>query len=287
MYTSALIEFTASLKRAIETSIETKGIDAGDQKYWATVLLTNICSIASSILFICPRSILNERGLSWSLESVAALARSVFEGILMVFYLGLEPVPTDEWKVRITLVHLADCTERIRLFTHLGDQETVARFVGTAVDLRSRLTANPAFAAMGKKNEYLSGERATLFGKAEIIKRMQEDSEDALYFYRFMSNYLHSLPFGFHRTGEHKRDGTENEVDKFYIAMTLQFTAKWLDRITAEFQKAFANCVTYGKGGFDFRVMTIPAFSKREQAMIDRVFSAKGELAVVKYGRRW
>lgn len=279
LYELALKRFTKTAKRAIEASIAAKGVDAGSQRYWASLLLTRICSLSTSILLVCPRSVLNERGLNWDFESVAALTRSSFEAILMLFYLGLDTVSEDEWKVRIGLVHLVDCTERIRLFHQLHSYGELAGLIPTAVSLRGKLEANPFFQAMApkRKNKLLSGERATLHGKGNMISGLGEDPEDTLSLYRFLSNYLHSFPFGFHRSGMHKRDGTENEVDKAYMGIALEFAAKWLKKAVENFEKAFSGLVIFGQNSFDFGVLTAPSKSltARDEALIQRVFPGR------------
>ena len=279
IYAKALKSFTRTTKRAFEASTAAKGIDAGNQRYWASVLLTRICSLCTSVLLVCPRSVLNERGLNWDFEGVAALSRSLFEAILMLFYLGLETVSEDEWKARIKLVHLADCTERIRLFHSLENQDEIASFVLTAVGLRSELKANSFFQTipLKKQKELLTGEKATLFGKGEIITRLKENPEATLDFYRFISNYVHSFPLGFHRTSMHKRDGTENDVDKTYMGLALEFATEWLLKGVEAFEFSFADLVIFGQRSFDFRILMSQAssLSARDEALIQNVFAPR------------
>lgn len=275
LYGDGLGKFTAIVKRLYESSLAAANIDAGQQRYWASVILTRICSLSASVLWVCPGSVLNPRSLTWDFESVAALCRSIFEAILTLFYF-LEQVSEDEWRLRITLVHLADCTERIRLFHWIGSQDDLAGFVLTAVSLRAQLEANPAFKSLPVKvqTELRAGSKATLFGKGEIIKRANEDPEEALGFYRFTSNYVHCLPLGFHRTAMHKRVGTENDVDKGYIGMNLDFIARWLGKAAERFETAFADLVRFGIGSFDFSVLLKPTFTPRDERLIQRVFTA-------------
>jgi hypothetical protein len=227
VYKDGMKKFTAIVKRLFESSIAATNLDAGQQRYWASIILTRTCSLSASVLWVCPGSVLNQRSLTWDFESVAALCRSIFEAILMLFYF-LEQVSEDEWKLRIKLVHLADCTERIRLFHSINSFDNLARSVPTAVSLRAQIEANPAFQSLPTRvqKELRTGSKATLFGKGEIIKRANGDPEQALDFYRFISNYVHCLPLGFHRTAMHNRIGTENDVDKTYMGMTLDFTAQ-------------------------------------------------------------
>jgi hypothetical protein len=279
LYKDGLKKFTAVVKRLYESSTAAKNVDAGQHRYWASVIVTRICSLSASVLWVCPGSVLNPRSLTWDFEGVAALCRSTFEAILMLFYF-LEQVSEDEWKLRIKLVHLADCTERIRLFHWMGGFDDLAGFVPTAVSLRAQIEANPVFQSLPERvqKELRTGNNATLFGKGEIIRRANEDPEQELRFYRFISNYVHCLPLGFHRTAMHNRSGTENEVDKSYMGMTLDFTAQWLEKAVKQFETALADLVTFGTGNFDFSILMKPTFTPQDEALIQRVFSAQKPL---------
>ncbi len=271
IYVPALRKFTKIARRCFEASINARNVDAGPQRYWASVIFTRICSLSANLILLCPGSVLNPRGLNWDFESIAALSRSVFEAILMLLYLGLEKLSADEWNLRINLVHLADCTERIRLFQSLGSDNELARLVPTAYWLRSQLEANSIFQALPEKlrKELRTGEKATLFGKGEIIARAQEDPIGTLDFYRFISNYIHYFPMGFHRTAMHQRIGTENDVDKGYAGLALDFASRWLEKAVSGFEAAFADLATFGKGSFDFAVLTKPSggLSERDEAL--------------------
>jgi len=273
-YRKTLKDFTETVRRAMTSSIEAKNVKADSKRYWASVILTRICSLSASVLWVCPGSTLNPRSVTWDFESVAALCRSTFEAVLMLFYLGLEQVTEDEWNLRIKLVHLSDCTERIRLFHWMGSAEQLARLVPTAVWLRQQIQANPAFQALPEKvrKELLTGDKATLFGKKEIISRWNEDPDKALGYYRFISNYVHSLALGFHRTATHGRIGIENDVDKANMGTALDFTAQWLTKALDGFEAAFADLVIFGRGTFSFSFLTRPTFSARDEALIARIF---------------
>jgi hypothetical protein len=55
---------------------------------------------------------------------------------------------------------------------------------------------------------------------------------------------MHSFPFGFHRTEKYQRIGTENDVDKSYMGLGLQFVTTWLGKAVGGFEDAFADLVT-------------------------------------------
>lgn len=275
LYGKGLKDFTEASRRAMASSVEARDLKVDDKQYWAAIILTRICALSASVLWVCPGSVLNAKSLTWDFESIAALCRCIFEAVLMLFYLGLEQATDDEWRLRIKLVHLSDCTERIRLFHWMGSNEEIAGFVPTAFWLRQQIRANPAFLALPKKIQkgLLPGDKATIFGKEEIITRWGEDPEKALGYYRFISNYVHCLPLGFHRTALHGRNGVENDVDKANMGMALDFTSQWISKALDGFEEAFANLVTFGRTTYDFNVLTKPSFSARDEALIARIFA--------------
>ncbi|MFP5234410.1 MAG: DUF5677 domain-containing protein [Acidobacteriota bacterium] len=274
-YSKQLKEFTKQAKRAFETSIEAKDIDAGAQRYWASVLLVRISCLCASVLQICPRSVLNERGLNWDAQGVCSLCRTIFEAVLVLHYV-LEEVPEEEWEARITLIHLADCTERIRFFSQHGDHNNVASFVVAAVGLRERLQSNSFFQLLPekKRKQLLNGETPCFLSKTQIISSLGRDPDPVLYSYRWLSNHTHTFPFGFHRTREHHRDGTENEVDRSYFAVALELASGWMSFAIDRFQAAFADLAIFGTHSFDFKVLMSGGteLSPRDEALIVRTF---------------
>jgi len=274
-YHTTLDTYTRAVERISADSLAAVGLDAGPQRYSASVVMTRLVVVATSVLFICPDSVLNRGSLLWDFGSVAAPIRSLFETGLMLFYLGTEAVSEDEWELRINIVHLHDCTERIRLFSGLGFHDALARFVPTAVSLRERLTSNPLFASLPKNRQKMivSGDKPTLFGKGEMLRRMGRDPAPVLDYYRFISNYVHNFPFGFHPTGIQGRDGTVNEADVSYSAEALRWGTEMLDFAANAYEKAFEGIVDFGKQTYDVRVARCgDLLSGQDIALLDKVF---------------
>jgi hypothetical protein len=274
-YQAALSAYTVEVERISADSLAAANLRAGDQRYWASVLMIRLVAVASAILFICPDSVLNPDGLLWDFGGVAALIRSVFEAVLMLFYLGIEDVPEDEWKLRIAVVHLHDCTERIRLFYGYGMYDQLASFIPMATEFRRRIRENQAFASIfaTTQKDILRGDRPTIFGKGEILKRIGEEPGPILNYYRFVSNYIHNFPFGFHRTGEQGRDLTINEVDVVYTGQALRWAAEWLSKAAQAYEAKFKGLTQFGKRKFDVRALRRSnLLSARDRSLIEKVF---------------
>jgi hypothetical protein len=79
LYLAGLGTFTASLERAILSSHAATGLDAGQRRFWGSVLFTRLCTTAVSILWLCPLSKVNSNGTHWDFTSIASLARNLYE----------------------------------------------------------------------------------------------------------------------------------------------------------------------------------------------------------------
>lgn len=255
-YVSALAHFTEILERAIVSSHEATGIDAGQRRFWASVLFTRLCTQAVSILWLCPRSKVNPDGTHWDFGSIASLTRNLFECAVHFFYLTIDAVSDDEWLARLKVMQLHDCTERLRMFKALDpNQSQLRRFERQANELRSILENNSYFASLpGKlRKDLLTGKRSSILSRDEILERMGQFDPKTRGYYRFLSAHTHSFPLAYYRMAEQDRGrGEENEVEKGYMASALEFCSDVLERSVDGFRKSFADIVPFAPRTFDW-----------------------------------
>jgi len=266
-YLSALASFTASLERAIVSSQAATGLDAGEHRFWGSVLFTRLCATSVSILWLCPRSKVNPRGRHWDFGSIASLARNLYECALHFFYLAVEPVSDPEWFVRLKVIQLHDCMERLRLFRAFDpNDEQLAGFEAQADELKGLLQNNTYFSQLSEasKKTFLKGERSSILSQDEILQRMGKLDPRMRGYYRFFSSHAHSFPLSFYRMAEDDRgQGVENDVDKGYIAGTLEFCTDLLETSTDGFQKTFADISSFTPGRLNWDAL-MSAQLKRE-----------------------
>lgn len=258
-YLSALNHFTDALQQAIVSSHAAIGFNAGPRRYWGSVLFTRLCTASVSILWLCPRSKVNPDGTHWDFGSIASLARNLFECALQFFYLAIEPVSEEEWLARLKVMQLHDCMERLRMFRAFDPNDTQLKaFEEQANELKTILEKNPYFANLPEKvrQNLLKAERSSILTQDEILQRMGQAHQKTRGYYRFLSSHAHSFPLAFYRMDEHNRGrGEENEVEKGYIASTLEFCTDVLKKSTDGFQKSFADIVSFAPGTFDWDVL--------------------------------
>src|SRR5450759_356464 len=232
-YQSSLDRFTDAVEKAIVSSHAGTGLDAGERRFWGSVLFTRLCTISVSILWLSPRSKVNAAGKHWDFGSVASMARNLFECALQFYYLGVDSVSDDEWYARLKVMQLHDCLERCRMFRAFNpDDPQLARFEQQANELKEPLQKNTYFLQLPEplRKTLLRAERACILTQDEILERMGRFDPKTRGYYRFLSSHAHSFPLAFYRMAEHNRGrGEENDVEKGYMASTLEF---WADVVT-------------------------------------------------------
>jgi len=248
-YISTLDNFTLTLEKAMNTSYASTGLQCGNRRYWASILFTRLCTFSTSILALCPGSKLNPKGLHWDFGSIATLTRNLFECGLTFFYLGIEDVTEEEMNVRLMVMDLHDCTARIRMSRDLVRNEIGCKVYEEAIEkLTKKLNMDTFFGTLpvSVQKSVLKGQRACIYTQDEILIRIGEDASWSRAFYHFLSSHTHSLPVGFSRMADHNRGhGGENDIEKCYISMALDFCTKNLNRSTADMQKAFSDLAKF------------------------------------------
>ncbi len=234
---------------AVISSDEARAKDAGVRRYWSSILLVRICLIGRSLLRLCPDFDNQDPLMHWDFASAGTIARSVFECGLFFRYFTTD-VEAQEWRARQNIMQLADCTERINLFSMLNNLEEVSGFQAHAEDLRQRLLGNSYFQTLESKLQktLLQGARASIYTLRQLADEYIRD-DSVWFFYQSTSSNTHSLPFSFYRMTEHGRIGVENDVEKHYFAMAMSVAADIIDGVVAAFREDFAPLVVFSQIG--------------------------------------
>jgi hypothetical protein len=273
LYSEALKAFTTVLGNCMNTSRQAMQIAAGERRYWGSVLFTRIITVGTSILSLCPSSVMAET-LNWDFASVASLVRNLYECQLMYFYLAIEGISDDEWRARLNVMQLHDHTERRKMLKDFGNikfDDAQVEFI--VVDLHTKLTTNPFFLSLQKhlQKELLKGTRATILTNKEISQRMGGSEQRTWAFYRFFSCHTHSTPLSFYRYAEQKRDGTENDIEKGYMSEALNFATQVVRRADSDYQKVFSDLVEFKPLKFmNWAVMKTKARDTTQQKAVPR-----------------
>jgi hypothetical protein len=245
-YLQAVTALGNELADLSATSHRWEGIPSPHPRYYyASLLFTALCVRTTSLLLLVPHSpIATKKFENWDYATASALARTILELRLAFYYLCIEPCSSeDEWRVRLNLIHLNDCSTRRTLFADMDNTEEVAKFDETAAMLRERISSNEYFGALDTKQQrsILSGRSAFLFPLEEIAERSGTPRRDFRITWRLHSNHAHGLPMGFHRIGPERGRGVHTETEEAYTKMCVEWVRQLMEEARSEMNTLFAN----------------------------------------------
>jgi hypothetical protein len=157
----------------------------------------------------------------------------------MHFYLGTEPVGEDESRVRVLVMQLRDCTERLHFFQNAGASEQIRVFEATAEDIRAKLSSDQYFAQLPARmrKSLRKGNSESILTQDQILDRMRILDPAGRAFFGFISSHADVSPLAYYRTGENNRGrGEENDVDKHYIATAVDLACNFILRANADME---------------------------------------------------
>jgi hypothetical protein len=227
-YRDAVQTYNQQTARALAASRNYARTQGGERRYWSSVIFLRVLLIGVSIGKLLPDIDAPKLLPWWDFASFANLVRTLFE-LLLFFRYFTEPSSDSEWRAKLNVMQLNDCTERLRYFTTTGSDEQARGFLKQQIDLIQRLEKNPVIQALDerRRKKILEGWRPSILSQREIAEKFGIPDVFWSHF-QFLSTYTHSLPMSFYRTDEHKRDGTESEVDRAYFIMHLDWIREML-----------------------------------------------------------
>jgi hypothetical protein len=248
-YWTVLPKYVAALDHAVKVSHRASGRPAvSSRQYWASVLFTRVCAAATGILHVCPGSPANLATAFWDFTSLAPLVRSLVRACLLLFYLGTELVAEDEAQARLIVMQLRDCTERLNYFRNVGsDSEDLRGFEALADDLRAKLSSNQYYSRLPTRLRKIlrKGNTQSILNDDQVLDRMGLLDPAGRAFLGFISSHADISPLAYYRTGEKNRGrGEEGDVDKGYMAVSLDLSCDFILRATADMKALFLDAST-------------------------------------------
>jgi hypothetical protein len=213
---------------------------------YGTYVFARICTQAVCMVRAVPESRwVRSSSQVWDVAAVASFARSIIEGQQLFAYITQPPESPEEWATRINVMHLYDCTKRIRVLSARLEKEELDAFKAQAEELRGRLRGNPWFNALkpSLQEKLLRGEDLTIATRAEQLELTGWDKWEFFALWDILSQYAHVLPFSFYRM-EHNGRGTglNNDFDRSYLALFMSkcsvVLADCVDRMVVMFPDA-------------------------------------------------
>tara|TARA_R100000365_G_C2735484_1_gene64918 strand:+ start:225 stop:1124 length:900 start_codon:yes stop_codon:yes gene_type:complete len=251
-YRHFLRDFDASVCEAIAVSqacaqrLESPAIG------YSTHVFTRICAHAQSMIRAIPKSRWAKRDFElWDVSCVAAHARSIIEGYLLFRYLADAPADLEVQRAYVQVMHLYDCTKRIKILPFLLSDEELEGFKAQAEVIRGRLNGISYFSELDAKlkRDLLSGRYLTIASKKELVSSAGISQEEYEFYWNYLSQYTHVLSFTFYRLEPGGRgSGLENEFDIGALCLVLQFCTPILTKAVDRLVEIFPDTKEVRKG---------------------------------------
>lgn len=243
-YDSKLDAFDIAVCEAIAVSQAAANRCVAPHHGYGSYIFACLCNHAVEMIRAAPRSRWVRSDFEhWAFSSVAGHARAIIEGQLLFLYLIETPVSTEAWSARLNVMHLNDCTRRIKFFTNLGSSEAeIAAFESKAEEIEGRLKANSFFNSLpdATQKRCLAGDFLMISSRDEMLEKAGWDRSHFNAAFDLLSNHTHILPMSFYSMEPNGRGtGIANDADGGYIAMFLEICADALRAVTDSMVNAF------------------------------------------------
>lgn len=250
-YHRALSNFDKAVCEACAVSNFTAGRKVEAYKGHSSHIFTRMCHHSVGLVSALPKSRWAKRDYEcWEFSLVASHVRALMEGYLLFSYLS-EKTSDEEWYVKLNIMHLNDCSRRLRLHQNIRQDDDVEGFKKQQDEIKERLKSSSYFNEMAPKlqKQLLSGKALMIPSRDELLAKLNCDVGAFNGFYDIVSNYTHILPMSFYRSEPNGRGtGVLNNTDLSYIVHSLICATNWLDVATNTMVEFFPDADKVRKG---------------------------------------
>ncbi|WP_305819388.1 hypothetical protein [Photobacterium leiognathi] len=215
-------------------------------------IFTRMCLHSQGLISALPKTRWAKRDYEcWEFSLIAPHVRALMEGYLLFFYLSETPISEDEWFVKLNIMHLNDCTRRVRLHQNIRSAENEAGCREQQVELKERLQGSEYFKGLPVKlqKQLLTGKALMIPSRDELLEKLGADVGEFNAYYDLVSNYTHILPISYYRSEANGRGtGVQNQTDLSYIVFFLINATYWLSISTERMVELFPDAAKVRKG---------------------------------------
>lgn len=236
---------------AVGQAISERLVD--DHIGYSTRVFTQMCGHALTLMRAIPHSRWVRSDFEdWHFSAVAGHVRAIMEGYLFFLYLIEPPSGMAELKAKINVMHLYDCTKRLKWFTKVGTKpHEIKSFEVQRVEICARLEQNKYFldlpAAVQKR--CLSGEKPMIHSRDQMLEAAGWDKAHFNAYWDLLSQHAHVLTMAFYRMEPNGRGtGIENEVDRGYLTVGLRSCAETMAQATKKLLDLFPDAENVCRG---------------------------------------
>ncbi|MEI8609556.1 hypothetical protein P4S70_11270 [Enterovibrio sp. Hal110] len=221
-------------------------------KGFSSHIFTRMCLHSQGLISALPKTRWAKRDYEcWEFSLIAPHVRALMEGYLLFFYLSEEPLSEDEWYVKLNVMHLNDCTRRVRLHQNIRSTEDEAGCREQQVELKERLKDSEYFKKLSPKiqKQLLTGKALMIPSRDELLEKLEADIGEFNAFYDVVSNYTHILPISYYRSEANGRGtGVQNRTDLSYIVLSMLKAIYWINISTERMIELFPDAAKVRKG---------------------------------------
>lgn len=230
-YADELSFYEQLIPLLVQVSDSSGGIDTTTIGIEGTKIYTRLVLGAMTIGAILPGNQVNDAKL-WDFPSVAILARSLMEATHRFLYLIEPSLSEQEAEFRRKLHFYRINYEKYRLYSEKDDPDAVKEFEENLPKSKAELMASPIYAGLDKNmaKKVRSGNADMHLTDADVAKAHGLISEHFGFYYRLLSVHSHGSPMATTSQSNIRGRGTENEAERFYLALVLRLLNRYLSK---------------------------------------------------------
>lgn len=251
-YNIALEKFDIAVCEASAISQAAAGRFAVPHHGYGTHVFAVICGQAVAMVRAAPLSRWTRADFQiWTPSTIAAYARAIIEGQLLLTYLMETPESQIAWSAKLNVMHLNDCTRRITLFTNMGILDQLEGFLQESNRLKELLRANEYFCSLPAQvqRRCLEGDSAMIATRQEMLEKVGWNIGHFRALFDLLSQHAHILPLSFYRLEPNGRGtGLENEADRGSLCTMLEICAEALGQCIDLMVDAFPDTASKRQG---------------------------------------
>lgn len=278
-YRDRLLMFDAAVCEAMAVSQACAQRREAPAIGYSTHVFARVCAHAQAMICAAPKSRWVRREFDiWDVSTVASHARSILEGYLLFRYLADAPIDLDVQRSYVQVMHLYDCTKRIKILPHVLSDQEIEGFREQADEIKARLEGIGYFAGLEPKlkKELLAGKWLMITPQKELIAQLGINQDEFDFFWNYLSQYTHVLSFTFYRIEPNGRGtGLDNEFDRDALCMILEFCRNLLVAAVNRLIEVFPDAAS-ARRGTDSKFSPGPSKNLPKEIKRER-----------KKGRRW
>lgn len=251
-YEELLNKFDSSVCNAIAVSQQSGNRYVDAYIGYSASIFTRICVHAQSLMRAVPMSRWVKSDFhNWDFSCIAPHVRAIMDGYLLFSYLSETPASEEQWKAKLWVMHLNDCTKRIKLMSGAGHQEQVDFYNEEKIRIQGILNENEYFSSIAPsiRKKCLNGSFLMIDSRDELLEKNGFDKVNFDITYDIFSHYVHVLPISYYRMEANGRGtGVFNATDLNYMSLGLSMAGEYVDKATQKMVSFFPDVDVFRRG---------------------------------------